>query len=94
MQLYKRKTNNSKFHGKCNGSKHRFDAVVQRKTNTTVSFLVNIMVQNIDFKVKEVAIVIIVVPVTLQSIVQLTEKFVTIVIRRDTSSLFVGVKPK
>ena len=48
------------------------------------------MVQkNIGLKVKEVAIVITVVPATLQSIVQLTEKFVTIVIKRDTSSLFV-----
>ena len=63
----------------------------KRKTNTTVSFMANIMVQNIDLKVKEVAIVITVVPVTLQSVVHLTEKFVTIVIKRDTSSLFVEV---
>ena len=61
----------------------------KRKTNTTVSFMATIMVQNIDLKVKEVAIVITVVPATLQSIVQLMEKFVTIVIKRDTSSLFV-----
>ena len=61
----------------------------KRKTNTTVSFMANIMVQNIDLKVKEVTIVITVVPATLQSIVQLMEKFVTIVIKRDTSSLFV-----
>ena len=47
------------------------------------------MVENIDLKVKEVAIVITVVPAILQSIVQLMEKFVTIVIKRDTSSLFV-----
>ena len=59
------------------------------KTNTTLSFMANVMVQNIDLKVKEVAIVITVVPVTLQSIVQLMKKFVTIVINRDTSSLFV-----
>ena len=51
--------------------------------------MANVMVQNIDLKVKEVAIVITVVPVTLQSVVQLMEKFVTIVIKRDTSSLFV-----
>ena len=63
----------------------------KRKTTTTKSFIANIMVQNIGLKVKEVAIVITVVPATLQSIVQLTEKFVTIVIKRDTSSLFVGV---
>ena len=49
------------------------------------------MVQNIGLEVKEVAIVVTVVPATLQSVVQLTEKFVTIVIKRDTSSLFVGV---
>ena len=61
----------------------------KRKTNTTVSFMANIMVQNIDLKVKEVAIVVTVVPATLQSIVQLMEKFVTIVIKRDTSSLLV-----
>ena len=61
----------------------------KRKTNKTVSFMANIMVQNIDLKVKEVAIVITVVPVTLHSIVQLMEKFVTIVIKRDTLSLFV-----
>ena len=63
----------------------------KRKTNTTVSFMANVMVQNIDLKVKEVAIFVTVVPATLQSIVQLTEKFVTIVIKRDTSSLFVEV---
>ena len=51
--------------------------------------MANVMVQNIDLKVKEVAIVITVVPVTLQSTVQLMEKFVTIVIKRNTSSLFV-----
>ena len=51
----------------------------KRKTNTTVSFMANIMVQNIDLKVKEVAIVVTVVPATLQSVVQLMEKFVTIV---------------
>ena len=61
----------------------------KRKTNTTVSFMANVMVQNIDLKVKEVAIVITVVPVTLRNIVQLMEKLVTIVIKRDTSSLFV-----
>ena len=61
----------------------------KRKTNTTVSFMANVMVQNIDLKVKEVAIVITVVPATLQSIVRLMEKSVTIVIKRDTSSLFV-----
>ena len=37
------------------------------------------------------AIVVTAVPVTLQNVVKLTEKFVTIVIKRDTSSLFVGV---
>ena len=63
--------------------------LVKRKTNTTVSFMANVMVQNIDLKVKEVAVVITVVPVTLQNIVQLMEKFVTIVIKRDTSRLFV-----
>ena len=67
----------------------KVDAIVQKKTNTTVSFMANIMVQNIDLKVKEVAIVVTVVPATLQSIVQLMEKFVAIVIKRDTSSLFV-----
>ena len=51
--------------------------------------MANVRVQNIDLKVKEVAIVITVVPVTLQNIVQLMEKLVTIVIERDTSSLFV-----
>ena len=61
----------------------------KRKTNTTVSFMANIMVQNIDLKVKEVAIVVTVVPATLQSVVQLMEKFVTIVIKWGTSSLFV-----
>ena len=63
----------------------------KRKTTTTKSFIVNVMVQNIGLKVKEVAIVITVVPATLQSIAQLMEKFVTIVIKMDTSSLFVGV---
>ena len=37
----------------------------KRKTNTTVSFMANVMVQSIDLKIKEVAIVITVVPVTL-----------------------------
>ena len=63
----------------------------KRKTITTISFMANIRVQNIDLKVKEVAIVITVVPVTLQNVVQLMAKLVTIVIKRDTSSLFVGV---
>ena len=69
----------------------KVDAVVQKKnkTNTTVSFMANIMVQNIYLKVKDVAVVITAVPDTLQSIVQLMEKFVTIVIKKDTSSLFV-----
>ena len=61
----------------------------KRKTNTTVSFMANVMVQNIDLKVKEVAIVVTVVPVTIQNIVQLMAKLVTIVIKGDTSSLFV-----
>ena len=52
--------------------------------------MANVRVQNIDCKVKEVAIFITVVPVTLQNIVQLIAKLVTIVIKRDTSSLFVG----
>ena len=51
--------------------------------------MANIMVQNIDLKVKEMAIVVTVVPVTLRNIVQLMAKLVTIVIKRDTSSLFV-----
>ena len=63
----------------------------KRKTTTTKSFIANVMVQHIGLKVKEVAIVVTVVPATLQSIVQLMEKFVTIVIKRDTSNLFVGV---
>ena len=67
------------------------DAVVQKKTNTTVCFIANVMVQNIDLIVKEVAVVITVVPVTPQNTVQLMAKLVTIVIKRDTSSLFVGV---
>ena len=67
----------------------KVDAVVQKKTNTTVSFMANVMVQSIDLKVKEVAIVITVVPVSLQNVVLLMEKLVTIVIKRDTSSLFV-----
>ena len=50
----------------------------KRKTNTTVNFMANIMAQNIDLKVKEVAIVITVAPVTLQNIVQLLAKLVTI----------------
>ena len=49
------------------------------------------MVQNIGLKVKEVAIVITVVSVTLQNVVQLMAKLVTIVIKWDTSSLFVEV---
>ena len=61
----------------------------KRKTNTTVNFMANVMVQNIDLKVKEVAVVVTVVPVTLQNVVQLMAKLVTIVIKRDTSSLFV-----
>ena len=61
----------------------------KRKTNTTVSFMANVMVQNIDHKVKEVAIVVTVVPVTLRNIVQLMAKLVANVIKRDTSSLFV-----
>ena len=60
----------------------------KRKTITT-SFMANIMVQNIDLKVKEVAIVVTVVLVTLQNVVQPVAKLVTIVIKRDTSSLFV-----
>ena len=51
--------------------------------------MANIRVQNIDLKVKEVAIVITVVPITLQNVVQLMAKLVTIVIKWDTSSLFV-----
>ena len=51
--------------------------------------MANVMVQNIDIKVKEVAIVITVVPVTLRNVVQLMAKLVTIVIKKDTSSLFV-----
>ena len=62
--VQKKNKHNSKFHGKCNGSKHRSQS-------------------------KGVAIVVTVVPATLQSIVQLMEKFVTTVIKRDTSSLFV-----
>ena len=50
--------------------------------------MANVMVQNIDLKVKEVAIVITVVPVTLQNVVQLMAKLVTILIKRDTSSPF------
>ena len=61
----------------------------KRKTNTTGSFMANIMVQNIDLKVKEVAIVVTVLPITLENIVQLMAKLVTIVIKRDTLSLFV-----
>ena len=64
----------------------KVDAVVQKKNKHNST---NIMVQNIDLKAKEVAAVITVVPVTLQNIVQLMEKFVTIVIKWDTSSLFV-----
>ena len=51
--------------------------------------MANVRVQNIDLKVKEVANIITVVPVTLQNVVQLMAKLVTIVIKRDTSSLFV-----
>ena len=61
----------------------------KRKTNTTISFMANVMVQNIDRKVKEVAIVVTVVPITLQNVVQLMAKLVTNVIKRDISSLFV-----
>ena len=57
----------------------------KKKTITRISFMANVRVHNIDHKVKEVAIVITVVPVTLQNVVQLT----TVVIKRDTSSLFV-----
>ena len=46
--------------------------------------MANVRVQNIDCKVKEVEIVITVVPVTLRNIVQLMAKLVTIVIKRDT----------
>ena len=65
----------------------KVDAIVQKK-NKHKSFMANVMVQIIDLKVKKVAIAITVVPTTLQSIVQLMGKFVTIVIKRDTSSLF------
>ena len=51
--------------------------------------MANVMVQNIELKVKEVAIVVTVVPVTLQNVFQLVAKLFTIVIKRDTSSLFV-----
>ena len=51
--------------------------------------MANTRVQNIDHKVKEVAIVVTVVPVTLQNVVQPMAKLVTIVIKRDTLSLFV-----
>ena len=54
-----------------------------------ISFMANVMVQNIDLKVKEVATVVTVVPVFLRNIVQIMEKLVKIVIKRDTSSLFV-----
>ena len=47
--------------------------------------MANVRVQNIDPKVKEVVIVVTVVPVTLQ----LMTKLVTIVIKKDTLSLFV-----
>ena len=63
----------------------------KRKTITTISFMANVRVQNIDLKVKVVATVITVVPVTLQNIVQLMAKLFTIVIKRDTSSLFVRI---
>ena len=63
--------------------------IVKRKTITTISFMANVRVQNIDLRVKEVAIVIAVVPFILQNIVQLKVKLFTIVIKRDTSSLFV-----
>ena len=58
---------------------------------TCPEFMVRLCECVIGLKVKEVAIVITVVPATLQSIVLLTENFVIIVIKRDTSSLFVGV---
>ena len=51
--------------------------------------MANVMVQNIDLKVKEVAIVVTVVLVILRNVVQLMAKLVTIVIKGDTSSLFV-----
>ena len=51
--------------------------------------MANVKVQNIDLEVKEVAIVVTVVPVTLRNVVQLMAKLVTIVIKRGTSSLFV-----
>ena len=65
------------------------DAVVQRKKKHHSKFHGKHNGLKHRSQVKEVAIVITVVPVTLQSIVQLMEKFVTIVIKRDTSSLFV-----
>ena len=40
----------------------------KRKTITTISFMANVRVQNIDHKVKEVTIVITVVTVTLQNV--------------------------
>ena len=43
--------------------------------------MAKVRVQNIDHKVKEVAIVITVVPVTLQNVVELMAKLVTIVIK-------------
>ena len=46
--------------------------------------MANLRVQNTDHKVKEVAIVITVVAVTLQNVVQLMAKRVTIVIKRET----------
>ena len=43
----------------------KVDMIVQTKTTTTISFMANITFQNIDLNVKEVAIVVTVVPVTL-----------------------------
>ena len=43
----------------------KVDVILQTKTTTTISFMANVKVQNIDLNVKEVAIVVTVVPVTL-----------------------------
>ena len=42
----------------------KIDAIVQNKNNHNIKFIANILVQNIGLKVKEVAIVITVVPAT------------------------------
>ena len=65
----------------------KVDAIVQKKNKPNSKF--HGKHNGSKHRSQEVAIVIIVVPSTLQSIVQLMEKFVTIVIKRDTSSLFV-----